>query len=139
MDTFLHPYRKLRLLGLELTIAFLKKAFMTNLQRTFIKNLRAERKRLGFSQELMAEKSGISHSFYQAIEGGTKFPSVEKIESLARAVGVPPYRLFVEAVETKEMLPTELIDRYNDYLREQVRNQLPIASAEFLKGMKAQE
>ena len=81
---------------------------MTKLQEVFIRNLRNERKRLRLTQEQAAEKIGITHSFYAAIEGGAKFPSVQKIQDIGEAFGVPPYRLFIDQPEIEEMPSSEL-------------------------------
>ena len=56
-------------------------------------NLRAERKRLGLTQEQVAERSGVHSTEVSRIEGGKRDPKVSTLERLARAVEVKPGRL----------------------------------------------
>ena len=110
---------------------------MTKLQAAFIKNLRQERERLGYSQEKMAEKSGITHKYYGAIELGYKFPSLEKLEGITGALGIPAYRLFIDAPAIEGMPSAEVVDRYNDFLKERFQNDLPKARADFLQELES--
>jgi transcriptional regulator with XRE-family HTH domain len=56
-------------------------------------NLRAARKRLGLTQEQVAERSGVHATEVSRIEGGKRDPKVSTLERLATAVEVPPGRL----------------------------------------------
>jgi transcriptional regulator with XRE-family HTH domain len=112
---------------------------MIKLQELFIRNLRNERKRLRLTQEKAAERIGITHSFYAAVEGGAKFPSVQKIQDIGEAFGVPAYRLFIDQPEIEEMPSSELLDRFADFLIEQYRKDVVEAKARFLKGLETQK
>ena len=48
------------------------------------KKLRDRRLQLGYTQELAAEKSGISYSYYTKIERGEQLPSIEICVHLAK-------------------------------------------------------
>lgn len=63
--------------------------------------VRAERKKLGLTQEELAEKAGITGNFLGHIERGTKKASLETVRKLADALEMPVDRLFSE-VEYKE-------------------------------------
>jgi transcriptional regulator with XRE-family HTH domain len=54
------------------------------------KNLREARKRLGLTQEEVAERSGVQAGEVSRIEGGKRDPKVSTLEKLAAAVEVPP-------------------------------------------------
>ena len=112
---------------------------MTKLQEVFIRNLRNERKMLRLTQEQAAEKIGITHSFYAAIEGGAKFPSVRKIQDIGEAFGVPPYRLFIDQPEIEDMPSSELLDMFVEFLIGQYRKDMLGAKAKFLKGLETQK
>ena len=112
---------------------------MTKLQEVFIRNLRNERKRLRLTQEQAAEKIGITHSFYAAIEGGAKFPSVQKIQDIGEAFGVPPYRLFIDQPEIEEMPSSELLDTFVEFLSHQYRKDVVEAKAKIFKGLESQK
>ena len=48
------------------------------------RTLKERRLQLGYTQELAAEKSGISYSYYTKIERGEQLPSIEICVQLAR-------------------------------------------------------
>jgi transcriptional regulator with XRE-family HTH domain len=110
---------------------------MVKLQELFIRNLRTERKKAGLTQEQAAEKIGITHSFYSAVENGAKFPSIQKIQDIGEALGVAPYRLFLDSPSTSKVPPGELIDRYNQFLEERYRKDLKDAKAQFLESLES--
>lgn len=56
-------------------------------------NLLAARKRLGLTQEDVAERSGVHATEVSRIEAGKRDPQVSTVERLAAAVEVPPSRL----------------------------------------------
>jgi transcriptional regulator with XRE-family HTH domain len=56
-------------------------------------NLRGARKRLGLSQEQVAERSGVHATEVSRIEAGKRDPRVTTVERLARAVEVKPGEL----------------------------------------------
>ena len=57
------------------------------------KNLRAARKRLGLTQEEVAERSGVQAGEVSRIERGKRDPQVSTLEKLAKALEVPPGQL----------------------------------------------
>jgi transcriptional regulator with XRE-family HTH domain len=60
----------------------------------FGKNLRAARKKLGLTQEEIAERCGVQAGEVSRIERGKRDPQVSTVEKLAAAVELPPGRLF---------------------------------------------
>jgi len=56
-------------------------------------NLRAARKRLGLTQEEVAERSGVHPTEVSRIEAGKRDPRISTLLRLARAVEVEPGRL----------------------------------------------
>lgn len=57
-------------------------------------NIKLLRKRLGWSQELLAEKTGVSAPYITQIEVGKRTPSLDIVEKLAFALGVEYKALF---------------------------------------------
>ncbi|NLJ46761.1 MAG: helix-turn-helix transcriptional regulator [Treponema sp.] len=80
---------------------------MAELQAVFIMNLKRERGRLGISQLMLAERAELSPGYVGEIESGRKFPSIECVERLARALEVPPYRLYMSDRDVEELLSPE--------------------------------
>ena len=54
------------------------------------------RKRLGISSRTLAERSGVSESYLDALESFQKEPGVRMIVRLGRALGIPPGELVDE-------------------------------------------
>lgn len=94
---------------------------MTQLQEIFIENLKVARKRAGLTQDSLAEKVGKIGKYIGAIEQGAKFPSVGLIEDLAKALGIAPYELFIDQSSSAGTSPTEIIDAYNRFLGDKLR------------------
>ncbi len=61
-------------------------------------NLLAARKRLGLTQEEVAERSGVHATEVSRIEAGKRDPKVSTLERLAAAVELTPGRLLDLAV-----------------------------------------
>lgn len=69
---------------------------MTDILLVLGGNIRKFRKEFGWTQQLLAEKAGISVPFMTQIELGRKSASLEVIQGIAAALGVPYCRLFDE-------------------------------------------
>ncbi|MBO4629974.1 MAG: helix-turn-helix transcriptional regulator [Treponema sp.] len=79
-------------------------------------NIKSLRKKLGWSQELLAEKTGVSAPYITQIEVGKRTPSLDIVEKLASALGVEYKTLFdtnndnVDSPDfSKHILETKLI------------------------------
>ena len=75
--------------------------------------------------------------FLCGIQGGAKFPSIQKIQDISEALGVPAYRLFIDQPEIEEIPPSELLDMFVEFLTQQYLKGVAEARAEFLKGLKS--
>lgn len=80
---------------------------VAELQAVFIMNLKKERGRLGISQLVLAERAQLSPGYIGEIESGRKFPSIDNVERLARALEVPPYRLYMSNRDLEELFSPE--------------------------------
>jgi transcriptional regulator with XRE-family HTH domain len=67
-----------------------------DLRQIFILNLRTFRKKEGISQMKLADRCNTSASYIGEIEIGRKFPSVEMIDKMAKALRIDAYHLFVD-------------------------------------------
>ena len=67
---------------------------MSEIAEILGKNIRELRKKVGWTQEKLAEKANISVPFMTQIELARKTPSLEVIESIAKALGVSYEQLF---------------------------------------------
>ena len=91
-------------------------------------NIKSLRKKLGWSQELLAEKTGVSAPYITQIEVGKRTPSLDIVEKLAFALGVE-YKTLFETNETetpnslefsKHILESKLISAVTDTIRNEL-------------------
>jgi transcriptional regulator with XRE-family HTH domain len=72
------------------------------LKQVFIGNMKKRRKQIGFTQEKLAELCNTDPCYIRQIEIGRRFPSVEYIERIAKALDIAPFRLFYEETDTED-------------------------------------
>ena len=70
---------------------------VTVAREVLARNIRRLRKERGWSQEVLAEKSGLHRTYVGDIERLERNVSVDNIERLAKAFGVPIKELFADA------------------------------------------
>ena len=77
------------------------------MQQVFIANLKKYRKIRGVSQMTLAELCDMGGNYIGQIEMGRRIPSFEKIEKIAKALGIPAGSLFIDesAEEISEKRP----------------------------------
>jgi transcriptional regulator with XRE-family HTH domain len=56
----------------------------------------------GYSQEAFADHCGYARSYMSRVERGAGNPSLDAVETIATALGVPETALFVEAQSAKK-------------------------------------
>ncbi|MBS0210345.1 MAG: helix-turn-helix transcriptional regulator [Planctomycetes bacterium] len=66
---------------------------MSSLHTRFGDNLRKVRKSRGLSQEGLADKAALHRTYISSVERGERNVTLETIEKLAKALGVPMTRL----------------------------------------------
>jgi len=87
---------------------------MTNIRDILAGNLRANRKRCGFSQSKLAGKAGISTQYIAMIELSKQFPTPEVLQRIASAFGIEAHELFAAPSS-----PESSIERlHKDLIRE---------------------
>jgi transcriptional regulator with XRE-family HTH domain len=103
---------------------------VTELHQLLVRNMKRYRILLGITQAELAEKAGISVGYVGEVEMGRKYPSPEKFEGIALALGVRPFRLIMgpedvtdamgpDAVyETAERLKKRLSAEIDTFVRE---------------------
>lgn len=64
-----------------------------SLIQVFGRNVRTARKEKGWTQEQLAFEAGIKRAYLSEIEGGKRNPTLEVVEKIATALGVPPAEL----------------------------------------------
>lgn len=90
---------------------------MADLRQTFGRMVAAHRRRLGLTQEALAEKAGISVDMISKLETGATGARFQMIEKLAATLQVHPAELFtadVVAGRIRRRPLQELIDRLSE-------------------------
>jgi transcriptional regulator with XRE-family HTH domain len=65
------------------------------LRKAFAANLRREREALGLSQKALAHEAGMHRTYIGSVERGECNISIDKVERLARALGLEPAELMM--------------------------------------------
>ena len=89
---------------------------MTELQYHLSKNMKAHRKKLGMSQEELAEKVGTASNYISLIEQGRKFPSPRMLERIASALDIHSIELF-----SQKYVPNAHIDQVQQEILDSVK------------------
>jgi transcriptional regulator with XRE-family HTH domain len=64
-----------------------------SLRQIFARNIRLVRVSAGISQERMANEAGLDRAFVGTLERGQRNISIDNIELLANAIGIPAHEL----------------------------------------------
>ena len=75
---------------------------MSAIAKTIGQRIRNYRTKLGLSQEKLAEYAGCHETYIGQVERGEKNATLESIEKIASALGVPLSQLFEKLGETDE-------------------------------------
>ena len=84
---------------------------MTNLREIFAHNLKAKRKKCGFTQAQLAEKVGVSTHHIAMIEIARHYPTLELVERIANTLKIEIYELFIV-----KPTPENAMERLHDTL-----------------------
>lgn len=93
-----------------------------NEQVLFGRRIRAIREAASLSREVVAEKADINVNYLGEIERGEKWPSLEVIEQLAKALSVSPPAFF--EFEAEEIEPSILLGKLQHALANRNTEQL---------------
>jgi len=100
-------------------------------------NLKAQRNKLGFSQEKLAETSGLSVQTINDIEGGRRWVSDKSITKLSAALGVECYQLLIPDYFNqikKESSPTQNLMKLKAQMHKGVNNLIDAQFGDFIKA-----
>ena len=75
-----------------------------NIREVLAANLKENRRKLGLTQEKLAEMANVSLHYISMIETCKKYPKPEMVEQLAKILGIESHKLFTVEDETDEPL-----------------------------------
>lgn len=78
------------------------------LKQIFGKNVKYYRYKNNYTQEKFAEQVNLNASYISELENGKYGPTFEKIEEIAKVLGVKPHILFEENANTHKKLPNRV-------------------------------
>ena len=87
---------------------------MSEIQQTVGKNIRFSREAAGLTQELLAEKVGVSGSYIGYLERGKKSPSLSLLCKISDVLHIDPAMLFKSSESKKDQELTKLILTLSD-------------------------
>jgi transcriptional regulator with XRE-family HTH domain len=77
---------------------------MANIREILAQNLKENRRKLGITQPMLAERAGLSTHYLGMIEIGRNFPTADVLERLATALGINSNELFSVAVSPERAI-----------------------------------
>jgi transcriptional regulator with XRE-family HTH domain len=89
---------------------------MTGIREVLAANLKENRRKLGLTQEKLAEQANVSTHYIAMIETCNKYPKPEMLERLAKALGVGPSQLF-----SVSEVPEEAAERLHQLIAADMR------------------
>jgi len=90
---------------------------MANIRILLANNLKENRRKLGFSQDKLAELAGISSQYLATVETCRKFPTPEVLERLAEALEIESHELFSHASTPRKELEKLRQDIINEVVK----------------------
>jgi len=93
-------------------------------QQILAKNIRDARKKLGYSQQSLAERAEISPGHMNDLEQGRKWVSADTLERLARALSLEPFMLLLPEDRSVEFSSFNLLTDYATTVRENLEGAL---------------
>jgi len=87
-------------------------------------NIKARRKKLGISQEKLAEMAGLSVQMINSIEGHRAWVSDKTLISLSKALGIEVFQLFTPVSESSRKSSRLLPSRWLLKLRQEIKKDI---------------
>ena len=97
---------------------------MLDIKEVLAANIKENRRKMGLTQEKLAEKASMSLHYLAILELAKKFPSGEMLERLAEALEIEPHEFFIITPSPQ----TEL-----EQLRQEIKNDIQNAFVERLE------
>ncbi len=108
-------------------------SFEMGLRETFRENLIYYRKKAGYTQEELSEKSNCNLNYIATIEcASSRFPRPETIDAIAEALNIPTSALFMEKGSPKN-LATFDSEKFTNQVITQLSQQLSKEMLDYLE------
>jgi transcriptional regulator with XRE-family HTH domain len=79
---------------------------------------------LGITQAELAERAGISVGYVGEVEMGRKFPSPEKLEGIAKALDLRPFRLLMGPEDVTDAMGPDAVYETAEKLKQRLSNEI---------------
>ena len=97
---------------------------MLDIKEILAANIKENRRKMGLTQEKLAEKAEMSLHYLAILELARKFPSGEMLERLANALEIKPHELFIVSPSPQNEL---------EKLRQEIKNDIENSLGEKLE------
>jgi transcriptional regulator with XRE-family HTH domain len=105
---------------------------MSDIRQVLASNMKLHRKKLGYSQAKLAEKTGTATNYIAAIEASRRFPSINMLEKISDALEIESSELF----STQNEQITSINELQTDLLQE-IQGLISTCIAQKLEKLKA--
>jgi transcriptional regulator with XRE-family HTH domain len=102
-----------------LPVALFIGATVEQIESIVASNIKKYRERLGITQEILAERCGLTPQFIAAIEVGIKTPSLESLDRIIPALQIRPYQMFL--TDSAEDVPMFSVDDFSEHVISLIR------------------
>lgn len=102
------------------------------IRAVFSKNLKTYREKKGFSQMSLALETGLATNFVSDIENGKKWISPATLSKICEALGISPYKLFIE-VDFKNENCSAIINQFCSELTNDISETIKSLSEKYAK------
>lgn len=104
----------------------------SRLQNLLAQNLKTAREKLGYSQQELAERSGISPGHMNDLEQSRKWVSANTLQRLGDALGLEPFMLLLPPAYSRETDSFSLLAEYATHVKERIDGALDSSMKEIL-------
>jgi len=94
------------------------------LRKVLSANIKERRKKLGISQEKLAEMANLSVQMVNSIEGYRAWVSDKTLIALSKALGIEVFQLFTPGIETRKQDRNQLLSHWLIQLQQNIKKDI---------------
>jgi transcriptional regulator with XRE-family HTH domain len=96
------------------------------LRKVLSANIKDRRRKLGISQEKLAEIAGLSVQMVNSIEGHRAWLSDKTLIALSKALGIEVFQLFIPSIEVRKQDRSQLLSYWLIQLQQNIKEDINV-------------